>query len=79
MISADIRYQWGERLVSTALTLAAERREIERGLASEAPETRGVGGAMISLAPARWLEVVLVWIGCRLQPRSIQIHSAAGD
>ncbi len=68
------RQRWGDRLVSTALGMAADRHRMESDLAAEPPGTPGVGGALAALTPARWLEAALLWIGFRLQTGTVRLR-----
>ena len=58
---------------------ALERRELERGIATESVDSPGYATAARALKSAKRVESAVLWLGWRLHPRTFAVDSVAVD
>jgi hypothetical protein len=72
---APVRQKLGDVLLRTGMERALERQQMQRSLlASADPNAPGYGGALAALLTAEMYESAMLWLGWRLQPRSMVPH-----
>ena len=73
MFMASMREYASTRLLRAGTELAIDQREMEERIAAADPDAR-YSSAHGAIALARWVDAALLWLGWRLQPRTLTRH-----
>ncbi len=70
----SVRRTLSDTLLRVGMERTLDRQELERGMATENPESPGYHSALAAIAAAKVAESVVLWVGWRLQPRTMEPH-----
>ena len=71
-MSVTLRHRLSSALLRFGADRSLERQQMQRSIAAAGSLTPGYQSALAALSSARMAETVMLWVGWRLQPRTIE-------